>query len=570
MHVDSSRRVHKGKVYETHLLRRTFREDGKVKHETLGNLSHLPKHVIESIKLMLKGHQLVAPESLFVATQSVLHGHVQAVLTAMRKLELAGLVSSTPCRERDLVLAMIASRVLAPSSKLASTRWWHTTTLPEELSIADADEDELYAALDWLGERQGRIEKKLAKRHLRDGGFALYDLSSSYFEGEHCTLARRGYSRDGKRGTLQVNYGLLTDADGRPVAIEAYEGNRIDSTTVLDQFRKLREQFKLERVCVVGDRGIFAETHLEEMKAGGADWITALKSGTLRRLVKDGTIQLGLFDERNLFSFTHKDFPGERLVACRNPVLGRKRAAKRQSMLEATCAKLGEIQTLVATGHVTGRAEIGVRIGREIDRYKMRKHIRLEIRDDGFDYAVDEVGVADEAQMDGIYVVRTSLDGEVLDDAGAVRTYKQLAHVERAFRTFKGVDLLVRPIYHRLETRVRAHLFLCMLAYYVTWHLKRAWAPLLFADENPPDKTTRDPVAPAERSESATAKARANTLTDGTRPHGYQTLLADLSTIVRLTMARQGDETGTVAYKTHTIASDKQRRALELVEAIAV
>lgn len=575
MHVVTTRREYKGKTYESHLLQRSYREDGKVKHETLANLSHLPVEIVASIRAQLKGERLVAADALFVPVGSKPHGHVRAVLGAIRALGIPGLVSSTSSRERDLVVAMIAARILFPDSKLATTRLWHTCTLAGELGLDDASEDELYAAMDWLDERQGRIEKKLAKRHLADGGLALYDLSSSYFEGENCPLARIGYSRDGKRGTLQVNYGLMCDRDGRPVAISVYPGNTIDSSTIADQLHKLHHDFKLSNVCLVGDRGMLSDVQLDQMREmtsedGRMEWITALKSGKLRGLVSDGTLQLGLFDESNLFAFTHPDFPGERLVACRNPVLGRLRAYKRNDMLRATGDELQKVQRLVASGKLVAGEAIGVRVGKVVDKYHMAKHIVLDIADGHLAFEVNQATVAAEAQMDGIYVLRTSLPEAVLDDADVVRTYKSLQHVERAFRSFKGVDLLVRPIHHRLEERVRAHLFICMLAYYVVWHLKRAWAPLIFNDEDLAAKLDRDPVAPATRSDEALTKASSKKLADGTPAHSFTTLLAELAALSRVTMSRGEPGTPVATYEADVAPGDLQRRALELSEAIAL
>lgn len=570
MHIITTRRVYKDKVYETHLLQRSYREDGKVKHETLANLSHLPADIIAGIRAQLKGEQLVPVATLFTATRSRPHGHVRAVLTAIQRLGVPELISSTPCRQRDLIVALIVARITHPDSKLATTRLWNTSTLAEELGVADANEDELYAAMDWLFERQERIEKKLAKRHLKEGGFALYDLSSSYFEGENCPLAHRGYSRDGKRGTLQVNYGLLTDAEGRPISISVYPGNTIDSCTVADQTNKLRKDFHFEDICLVGDRGMITGTQVEALHNEGTDWVTALKSGTLRTFVAEGAVQLGLFDETNLFAFTHKDFPNERLIACRNPVLGRLRAYKRDCLLRATSQELEKIQQMVSKGKLVGQDVIGVRIGRVINKYKMAKHFQLDIQDNSFIFTLNNESITSEAQMDGIYVVRTSLPIERADDAQVVRIYKSLAQVERAFRTIKGVDLLVRPIHHHLEERVRTHLFICMLAYYVIWHLKRAWADLLFIDEDLEAKLHRDPVAPAQRSAAAQAKVNLNRLPDDTAPHSFQTLLAELATICRIEMSRnEGPEAG-LSYEVETVPTELQRKVFERTAMITV
>jgi transposase len=390
------------------------------------------------------------------------------VLTAMRRLDFARLLARSPSRERELVVALVVARLLWPASKLATHRWWHVTTLPESLGVADATEDDLYAAMDWLLGRQEAIEKKLAARHLREGGFALCDLSSSYFEGTHCPLAARGHNRDGRRDKLQVNYGLLADRRGRPVAISAFEGNTNDPKTLLPQVDRLRQRFGIQDVAVVGDRGMISQKQIGALRERpGMDWITALRSEAIHVLVKGGQLQLGLFDERNLFEIQHPDYPGERLVACRNPELAKLRAHKRQSLLDATARELEKVRGMVARGRLRGAGAIGVRVGKVVNRYKVGKHFELEIRDDGFDYHLRQEAIEAEAVLDGVYVIRTSLPAEQLGAADVVRTYKSLSDVERAFRCLKTVDLKVRPIYHWTEKRVRAHLFLCMLAYYV-------------------------------------------------------------------------------------------------------
>jgi hypothetical protein len=569
MHVVTVRKEVKGTAYVSHLLRRSFREDGKVKSETLANLSNLPDHVVAAVKVMLKGESLVSAYDAFDVTASTAHGHVQAVLTAMQRLGIPALLSSTPCRERDLVVALIAARILNPDSKLASTRWWHTTTLAAELGVADATEADIYAAMDWLLGRQSRIEKKLAKRHLKNGELALYDLSSSYVEGACCPLAKLGYSRDGKRGTLQITYGLLTDQDGRPVSITVYPGNTTDSTTVMEQVAKLRDDFGLQEVGLVGDRGMITQSQIDEMK-GKLDWVTALKGSALRALVEQKAIQLSFFDETNLFAFQHPDYPGERLIACRNPELGRRRAHKRQSMLDATATELDKVVRMVETGKLSGQDKIGVRVGKVVNKYLMAKHFRLTIEANAFTYAVDPASVAAEAALDGLYVVRTSFSAERLDDADAVRSYKLLTRVERAFRTLKGLDLEVRPIYHHLENRVRSHVFLCMLAYYVRWHMMEAWRELLFADEDQAAKARRDPVAPAKRSETATAKAQNGKRADGGEPHSFRTLLESLTTIVRNECRRKQADDSEPAFTVMTSPNAEQRRAFDLLETIGV
>jgi len=534
VHVVTTTRRYKGRVYKTHLLRRSYREDGKVKNETVGNLSHLPDPVIDLIRRSLRGEQLLPVEERFEILRSEHHGHVHAVLTAMRRLGFERLVATRRSRERDLVVALVAARILEPCSKLATHRWWDLTTLPESLGVEDASEDDLYATMDWLLSRQPAIEKKLAARHLTEGGFALCDLTSSYFEGTHCPLAARGHNRDGKRHKLQVNYGLLTDRKGCPVTVSVFEGNTNDPKTLLPQVQKLREAFGIRNVAVVGDRGMISQKQIDALRElPGMDWITALRSEAIRKLLQGGHLQLGLFDERNLFELRHPDYPGERLVACRNPELARLRAHKRQSLLDATACELEKVRGMVARGRLRGQDAIGVRVGKVVNKYKVAKHFHLEIRDRAFDYQVQQAPVEAEAALDGIYMVRTSLPRKRLDAADTVRTYKSLSDVERAFRSFKTVDLKVRPIYHRTENRVRAHIFLCMLAYYVEWHMIEAWRPLLFCDEDQEAKKTRDPVAPASRSEAALRKAHTKRLDDGSAVHSFQTLLQGLSSIVR-------------------------------------
>lgn len=513
------------------LLRESYRAGGKVKTRTIANLSHWPPAKIAALQAVLRGES-VAPS--FAIVQSQQHGHVQAVLAAMKRLDFARLLAARPSRQRELVVAMVAARLLQPQSKLATTRWWHTTTLPQELGVADATEAELYAAMDWLVEHQEHIEKKLAARHLEAHSLVLYDLSSSYLEGSHCPLAARGYSRDGKRGYLQVNYGLLTNRDGCPVSISVYAGNTTDCTTVLEQIDKVRQTFGVERFAIVGDRGMIAAKQIAELKQiPGVEWIIALKSSQIRPLVEQQVIQLGLFDQRNLFAFVHADFPGERLVACRNPLLAQRRADKRQALLDATQQDLLKVQKMVASGKLRSTDEIGVRVGRVINRFKMAKHFALDIGEQHFSFHLREAEIQAEAQLDGIYVLRTSLPETIMDDAETVRSYKLLTQVERAFRSLKTMDLQIRPIYHYLEQRVRAHIFLCMLAYYLEWHLRQAWQELLFDDEDASLKWNRDPVAPAQRSPQAHLKAQQRILTDGSPVHSFQTLLQNLGTIVR-------------------------------------
>jgi len=559
-------------VYTTHLLRRSYRENAKVKNETVGNLSHLPGHVIALVRRALQGETFMPVAKTFQITGSRVHGGVQAVLSAMKRLGFDALLSSRPCRERDLVVAMVAARILEPHSKLATTRWWHFTTLPEILGVSDATEDDLYKAMDWLLARQERIEKKLAARHLRENGLVLYDLSSSYFEGVTCPLAALGHSRDGVKGKLQVNYGLLAAPGGCPVSVSVYEGNTGDPTTLLEQVTKVKDAFGIKNLVLVGDRGMITQKQINSLKdIEGVDWISALKTGGIRELLHSGALQMGLFDERNLFELTHPDFPGERLIACRNPELARMRAAKRQDLLSATTQELDKVKGMVEKGRLTGKGKIGVRIGRVINKYKMAKHLALVIDDHRFDYEIRQDQVAAEAALDGIYVIRTSLPKERISAPDAVRSYKSLSDVERAFRCLKSIDLLVRPIRHRLEDRVRAHIFLCMLSYYVEWHMLEAWRGLLFADEDQEAKANRDPVAPAKRSKAALAKVATKRLDDDTVAHSFRTMMAELSGIVRNTCRLPGaDPSESATFPVTTTPNPKQARALALLDAIRV
>jgi hypothetical protein len=487
----------------------------------------------------------------------------------MDRLGFARLLSARRCPEADLVMAMVAARVLAPHTKLATTRWWQTRTLAEDLGVQDASEDDLYAAMDWLLDRQERIEQKLAARHLAPGGLVLYDLTSSYFEGTTCPLAKRGHNRDGKRDKLQVNYGLVTDGRGRPVAVSVFEGNVADSTTLVPQVQRLRERLGIHDVVLVGDRGMISQKAIETLTTlEGVRWITALKSPQIQRLLTGGALQLGLFDDRNLFELTDPAYPGERLMACRNPALAKLRAHKRQDLLAATVAELEPLQRRVAKGRLLGRAEIGLRVGRVINKYKVAKHFAVTITDTALDWTVRAARVEAEAALDGIYLIRTKVPVPMMSAADAVRNYKALSQVERAFRSLKTIDLHVRPIHHHLADRVRSHIFLCMLAYYVEWHMREAWRPLMFADEDQQAKATRDPVAPAKRSAAADQKAASHQLADGTTVHSFQTLLQDLSAIVRNHCRTRGDD-DTPTFMATTTPTVEQRRALALLKRIA-
>ena len=554
-----------------YLLRESVRQGKHVRKRTLANLSSLSDEQIFAIRAVLRGDPMQSPAERFEVLDSKAHGAAQAVRVAMRRLELPRLIGSRPSSERDVVLAMVASRILAPHTKLATTRWWHTTTLAEDFGVANADEDDLYEAMDWLLERQEAIQKKLAARHLSPGGMVLYDLSSSYFEGSCCPLGKFGYNRDGKRGLLQVNYGLLTDARGCPVAVSVYEGNVTDSKTLMPQIKQLREDFGIEQLVMVGDRGMISSKAIEELReTEGIAWITALKSVSIRALIEQGQLQLGLFDDRNLIELISPDYPGERLVACRNPELARLRAHKREALLCATEGNLAKIKTQVESSKLKGRDKIGVRVGKVIDRYKMAKHFDLTIEDNSFTFARKIEHIAAEAALDGIYIIRTSVPSAQMDAPQCVRNYKSLSNVERAFRSLKTVDLKVRPIHHRTADRVRAHIFLCMLAYYVEWHMREAWRELMFADEDQDAKQKRDPVAPAVRSTSAQRKAHTRILTDGSPAHSFRTLIEDLNTIVRNTCRVPSDKTSSGDFTIDTTPSDKQQRALDLLETITV
>ena len=551
------------------MLRESVREGKHVRKRTLANLSSLSDEQIFAIRAVLRGEQMQCHAERFEVVASRSHGHVQAVALTLRRLGFAALIASKPGDERDLVLAMVASRILAPHTKLATTRWWHTTTVAHDFRVADANEDDLYAAMDWLLDRQDAIQKKLAARHLSPGGMVLYDLSSSYFEGHCCPLGKFGYNRDGKRGLLQVNYGLLTDDRGCPVAVSVYEGNVTDSKTLMPQIKRLREDFGIEQLVIVGDRGMIASKAIEELRETcGIAWITALRSVSIRVLVEQGHLQLGLFDDRNLIELVSPDYPGERLVACRNPQLARLRVHKREALLCATERNLAKIKTQVEATKLKGRDKIGVRVGKVIDQYKMAKHFELSIDENALSFVRKHEPIAAEAALDGIYIIRTSVSAVQMDAPQCVRNYKSLSNVERAFRSLKTIDLKVRPIHHRTAERVRAHSFLCMLAYYVEWHMREAWRELMFADEDQEAKQNRDPVAPAVRSASAQKKAISHALADGSPAHSFRTLIEDLATIVRNTCRVPGEQTLSANFTIDTTPSDKQQRALKLLETI--
>ncbi|MCP5041368.1 MAG: IS1634 family transposase, partial [bacterium] len=469
--------------------------------------------------------------------------------------------------ERDLVLVLVVARLLAPSSKLSTTRWWTTTSLPDLFELGEVTEDDLYHAMDWLLARQNRIEKKLANKHLSVGGLVLYDLSSTWLEGETCPLAARGYSRDKKKDKLQINFGLLTDEDGRPVSVSVYKGNTADPATVQDQVKKIKEDYGIDLVVFVGDRGMVTQTQIDQfIDQGGVEWITALKSGSIRKLKTEGRLQLGLFDDKGLFEFKSKHYPDERLVACRNPELAKRRANKRRSLIDATKAELDKIQNSVRKGRLAGKAEIGLRVGRVINKYKVAKHFKLAIEAERFTYRVRRDRVDAESALDGIYIIRTSVPEDVFSAEDTVRHYKRLTRVEKSFRAMKTVDLMVRPIFHRTEDRVRAHIFLCMLAYYVEWHLRSAWKSLLFGNETE-TLDTRDPVARAEPPPGARRKATRKKTDDGLTVHSFQSLLDQLGTIVTNHCRRPGADDGETFPMT-TQPDALQTRALELLKTL--
>jgi DDE family transposase len=561
VHVATVRKQYKDRVYETHLLRRSYRDAGQVKSETLANLSSLPRHTIELIRRSLAGESLFAVGQL-ESLRSLPHGHVVAVLGTIRRLGLIEILDRRPSRQRDLCVAMLAMRLLEPGSKLATTRSWNQSTLATEVGVVEADEDELYAALDWLLERQQRIESALASRHLHDGSVVLYDLSSSYVEGRRCTLAKLGYSRDRRRGTLQVEYGVVTDAEGRPIAVSVVAGNTGDPATVAEQVEKVQQRFGLRDVVLVGDRGMLTSARIEALReVGGVAWVSSLRSPQVRALVDDGTLQLGIFDTRNLAEITHPAYPDERLVVCKNPDLAVERARKREDLLVATEAVVAKVVSAVDAGRLRGAAAIGLRLGQVLDRYKMAKHFELEVADDHLVVRRKLAEIGAEAALDGIYVLRTSVVAEKLPAAEVVRTYKSLSAVERAFRTVKSIDMQVRPIHHYAENRVRAHILLCLLAYYVRWHMERAWAPMLFRDDQP--LTREDPVAPARRSPAALHKASTQLLDDGTAVHSFRTLLKELSTLARDRVAPVGAPEA--AFDLVTKPTPVQARALTLL-----
>ena len=574
VHVATIKKRHNGKTYVTHLLRHTYREDGKVKHVTVANLSDLPDDLIELIRRRLAGDPLPVGEDNFQIVRSLPHGHVAAVLGTLKKIGLDRLISSKPCREAELVVAMIVLRIISPGSKLANLTSLHPETaehsLAGELRLEDIETAELYEALDWLLQRQSRIENKLAKKHLAEGILVLYDVSSSYYTGRQSELIRMGYSRDGKPGEPQIVYGLLCAPDGCPVAIEVFSGNTGDPTTFTAQVNKIRKRFGIQRVALVGDRGMITSKRIKEdlREVEGLDWITALRADSIKKLVDQQAIQLSLFDERDLAEVTSSDYPGERLVVCRNPLLADERVRKREELLKAAEKKLDAVVAAVSREKrpLRGKDKIGLRVGRDLRNTKMQKHFELTIKDDAFSYRRLDEHIAAEAALDGLYVVRTSLPVETLSAEQTVAAYKDLSQVEWAFRSMKSVDLKVRPIYHWKDDRIRAHVFLCMLAYYLEWHMRGKLAELLFDDHHRElaEKTRKSIVSPAPRSEAARRKERQRRTPDGFPVQSFQCLLKDLATLCKNRVC--WNSSPDLQFDQMTVPTDLQRRVYELLD----
>ena len=556
------------------LLRESFRRGGKVRKRTLANLTHWPPDLVEGLRRLLKGGRLVEELPDFEIIRSLPHGHVSATLGTLRKVGLEKLIAPRRSRQRDLVVAMIVARVIDPRSKLATARGLSGetafTSLGELLGISDADANDLYGAMDWLLSRQDRIEQALAERHLRDGTLVLYDVTSTYFEGQTCPLAQFGHNRDGKKDKLQIVFGLLCDVEGRPVAVEVFEGNVGDPATLASQVRKVRERFGLRRVVLVGDRGMITEARIREdlQRIEGLDWITALRAPAIRKLLAEGSLQPSLFDERDLAEITSPMYPNQRLVVCRNPLLTEERRRKREELLAATEKHLAKIAAAVGRrrGPLRGADKIGLRVGKVLDRFKVGKHFRIEITDRSFGYARDEQKIAAEAALDGFYVVRSSLPQGTFAPAQLVGAYKGLSKAERAFRSLKTVDLHVRPIHHHLPDRVRAHVLLCMLAYYVEWQMRQAWAPILFDDDDPSagEALRGSPVAAAKRSPRAQRKAARKRTQQDEPVHSFQTLLADLATIAKNRI--EAKLPGAEPFEKITRPTALQDRALSLLD----
>jgi len=548
--------------YESRLLRRSFRKpDGKVGKDTLANLSALPTAAVDAVEAVLKGRTLVEADAALSITRSRAHGHVALVHAAAGQLGFPALLGPA-CRERDLAYALVISRVVAPKPKLATLAWWDDATLGPDLGIAGTPRDQVYAAMDWLLERQDGIEAELARRHLCEGGIAMFDLSSSWVEGTHCELAARGYSRDGKKGREQIEYGLLTDPEGRPVAIRVFAGNTADPAAFTEAVDTVRGKFGVDDLVMVGDRGMITSARIRALKeAGGLSWITCLRAPAIRKLAADnGPLQLSLFDQQDLAEITCPDYPGERLIACRNPLLAAERARKREDLLTATEKLLAEVRGRAAAGRIKGRDKIGVRAGRVVNKYKMAKHFILDIGEDHLTWRRDQAAIDAEAALDGIYVIRTPVTANKLDAPATVTAYKNLSRVERDFRSIKADDLDLRPIHHWLEDRVRAHVLICMLAAYLTWHLRKTLAPLTYTDEQPPGRD--NPVAPARRSPHASIKAAAHSSADGQVLRSFRGLIDHLATLTRATITISG-----TTFEKISEPTPAQRRAFDLIGA---
>jgi len=579
MHVARNRRRYAAKsgeerVYETILLRRSFRDGDKIRHETLANLSKLPPEVIAAVEATVKGQTLIPAGSEFSKARSLPHGDVAAVTAMARKLGLPALLGPA-CRARDLVVALIVSRVVRPKPKLSTLSWWPNTTLGPDLGVAEASTDEIYAAMDWLVQRQEAIEKKLADKHLgpqaNPSRMALFDLSSSWVTGRCCELAARGYSRDGKKGCEQIEYGVLCDPAGRPVAVRVFSGNTADPQSFTEIVKVVKDKLGIDKLVLVGDRGMITTARIDALRElndnpdipTDFDWITALRAPAIAKLARDdGPLQMSLFDSQDLAEITHPDYPGERLIACRNPALAAERARKRQDLLAATEKELARIAERVAKGTLSGADKIGIAVGKVSGKFKVGKHFHLTITDTGFTYRRDQAAIDAQAALDGIYVLRTSVDAEMLDPAAVVAGYKNLANIERDFRIIKSDDLDLRPIHHRLEDRVKAHVLICMLACYLVWHLRKAWAPLTFTDQTPPKRD--NPVAPAQRSAAAHAKASTKHDAAGNPARGFRDLLDHLATLTRDQIRYHDTD---IEIDKLTEATPTQRRAFDLIEA---
>lgn len=552
------------------LLRECWREGKIIRKKTVANMTKWPPHIVEVVRRAIKGEKLVAVGDVFAIERSLPHGHVQAVLLMIRRLGLESIIATKKSRQRNLVIAMIAQRLIRPYSKLATTRHWHDTTLAGEMAVEEADVDELYSAMAWLLKRQKRIENKLAKRHLADGDCALYDVSGSYYEGRTCPLAFFGYSRDHRSDRPQIVYGVMTDKDGRPVSVDVYPGNTGDPTTVPDQIDKIRNRFGFSRIVFVGDRGMLTQTRIDAIKKHpGIGWISALRSDAIRRLVGAGAIQMELFDEQNLAEITSPDFPGERLMVCFNPDLAAERSRKRDELLAVTEKALKKIEREAARRKkkIMTIEEIAMKVGKVIGRRKMKKHFVTNIENGRLEWSHNEESIEKEKALDGIYVIRTSETKESFSAADTVRSYKSLSQVERVFRTLKGLDLRIRPINHRLSDTVRAHVFLCLLSYYVEWHMRRALAPLLFDDEElEVNRASRDPVAAAEPSQSAKQKKGWRSISDGFAVHSFGTLIEHLSTLCKNHCYLRNIPQAKTRIEIATTPTPLQARAFELLE----